>query len=123
MCIRDSGNLDYEIDYNSKNELGQTVESFNQMRRRLKHYIDKQNKAEEERKELIAGIAHDVSCLLYTSVFCSGAVPSYSSRSQNTKFISLSQSLTFLFILFYANGKATFALNKSPSIDKSSVAF
>lgn len=37
------GNLDYEIDYNSKNELGQTVESFNQMRRRLKHYIDKQN--------------------------------------------------------------------------------
>ena len=54
------GNLDYEIDYNSKNELGQTVESFNQMRRRLKHYIDKQNKAEEERKELIAGIAHDV---------------------------------------------------------------
>lgn len=28
-----------------------------------------------------------------------------------------------LFVLFYANGKATFALNKSPSIDKSSVAF
>ena len=27
-------------------------------------------------------------------VFCSGAVPSYSSHSQNTKFISLSQSLT-----------------------------
>ena len=26
-------------------------------------------------------------------VFCSGAVPLYSSRSQNTKFISLSQSL------------------------------
>ena len=51
------GNLDYEIDYNSKNELGQTVESFNQMRRRLKHYIDKQNKAEEERKELRDGIA------------------------------------------------------------------
>ena len=55
--------------------------------------------------------------------FARGAVPSYSSRSQNTKFISLSQSLTFLFVLFYANGKATFALNKSPSIDKSSVAF
>jgi len=26
-------------------------------------------------------------------VFCSGAVPSYSSHSQNTKFISLSQNL------------------------------
>ena len=27
------------------------------------------------------------------------------------------------YLFFYANGKATFALNKSPSIDKSSVAF
>ena len=31
--------------------------------------------------------------LLALFVFCSGAVPSYSSHSQNTKFISLSQSL------------------------------
>lgn len=54
------GNLDYEIDYKSKNELGQTVESFNQMRLRLKDSIEKQNKADEQRKELIAGIAHDV---------------------------------------------------------------
>ncbi len=54
------GNLDYEINYKSKNELGQTVESFNEMRLRLKNSIEKQNKAEEERKELIAGIAHDV---------------------------------------------------------------
>lgn len=54
------GNLDYEINYKSKNELGQTVESFNQMRLRLKNSIDKQNKADEQRKELIAGIAHDV---------------------------------------------------------------
>ena len=30
---------------------------------------------------------------LALSVFCSGAVPLYSSHSQNTKFISLSQSL------------------------------
>ena len=52
--------LDYEIDYKSKNELGQTVESFNQMRLRLKNSIEKQNKADEQRKELIAGIAHDV---------------------------------------------------------------
>lgn len=54
------GNLDYEIAYKSKNELGQTVDSFNQMRLRLKNSIEKQNKAEEERKELVAGIAHDV---------------------------------------------------------------
>lgn len=54
------GNLDYEIEYKSKNELGQTVESFNQMRLRLKNSIEKQNMADEQRKELIAGIAHDV---------------------------------------------------------------
>ncbi len=54
------GNLDYEIDYKSTNELGQTVESFNEMRRRLKESIEKQNKAEEERKILVAGIAHDL---------------------------------------------------------------
>ena len=54
------GNLDYEISYNSTNELGQTVESFNTMRKKLKGSIERQNQAEEQRKELIAGIAHDV---------------------------------------------------------------
>ncbi|MGN1201775.1 MAG: sensor histidine kinase [Eubacterium sp.] len=54
------GNLDYEIDYKSTNELGRTVESFNEMRKRLKDLIERQNKAEEERKILVAGIAHDL---------------------------------------------------------------
>lgn len=54
------GNLDYVIDYDSTNELGQTVNSFNDMRLRLKESIDKQSKAEEERKILVAGIAHDL---------------------------------------------------------------
>lgn len=54
------GNLDYEIDYKSTNELGQTVESFNDMRLRLKESIEKQRKSEEERKVLVAGIAHDL---------------------------------------------------------------
>lgn len=54
------GNLNYEIDYKSTNELGHTVDSFNAMRLRLKNSIERQNQAEEQRKELIAGIAHDV---------------------------------------------------------------
>lgn len=54
------GNLDYEIDYKSTNELGQTVESFNEMRLKLKESIEKQNKAIDERNVLIAGIAHDL---------------------------------------------------------------
>lgn len=54
------GNLDYEIDYKSTNELGQTVESFNDMRRRLKESIESQKKAEKERQILVAGVAHDL---------------------------------------------------------------
>lgn len=54
------GNLDFEINYRSTNELGQTVDSFNEMRLRLKNSIEKQNKAEEERNEMVAGIAHDL---------------------------------------------------------------
>lgn len=54
------GNLEYEIDYKSTNELGQTAKSFNDMRKKLKESIKKQNKSEEERKVLIAGIAHDL---------------------------------------------------------------
>lgn len=54
------GNLDYKIDYKSTNELGKTVDSFNEMRIRLKESIEKQKRAEEERKIIVAGIAHDL---------------------------------------------------------------
>ncbi len=54
------GNLDYKIEYKSTNELGRTVDSFNKMRARLKQSIEQQNKADEQRKALVAGIAHDL---------------------------------------------------------------
>lgn len=54
------GNLDYSINYESTNELGQMVDSFDNMRLRLKESIEKQNKAAEERRILMAGIAHDL---------------------------------------------------------------
>ncbi|MCM1114164.1 MAG: ATP-binding protein [Clostridium sp.] len=54
------GNLDYSIEYDSTNELGKTVNSFNDMRLRLKESIEKQAKTEEERRVLVAGIAHDL---------------------------------------------------------------
>lgn len=54
------GNLDYNIDYESTNELGQTVSAFNDMRLRLKESIENQNKVQEERQVLVAGIAHDL---------------------------------------------------------------
>lgn len=55
-----SGNLDYEIDYDSTNEIGQTVKAFNDMTNRLKKSIEAQNRIEQSRKEMIAGVAHDL---------------------------------------------------------------
>lgn len=54
------GNLDYEIDYHSTNELGQLAQSFNDMRLRVKDLIDGKNRADQQQKEMIAGIAHDL---------------------------------------------------------------
>ncbi len=54
------GNLDYEIDYQSTNEIGQLAQSFNDMRLRVKELIDGINRADQQQKEMIAGIAHDL---------------------------------------------------------------
>lgn len=54
------GNLDYEIEFNSTNELGQTVENFNNMRIRLKQSIDDIQSAQSARQAVVAGIAHDL---------------------------------------------------------------
>lgn len=54
------GDLDYQIDYDSTNELGQTVESFNAMRLRLKESIESQRESEQLRREMTAGFAHDL---------------------------------------------------------------
>ncbi len=55
-----NGNLDYEIDYKSTNELGQLADSFNEMRIRVKASNEEKQKASQKQKELIAGIAHDL---------------------------------------------------------------
>lgn len=54
------GNLDYEIDYKSTNELGQLARSFSYMQRRVKESIERLNRADQQEKEMIAGIAHDL---------------------------------------------------------------
>ncbi len=55
-----NGNYDYEIKYKSTNELGQLAKSFNNMRLRVKESIEEQNRADQQQKEMIAGIAHDL---------------------------------------------------------------
>src|SRR6056297_900291 len=54
------GNLDYEIDYCGDNELGRFCEAFETMRLKLKGSLEKQAQYENNRKELIASISHDL---------------------------------------------------------------
>jgi signal transduction histidine kinase len=55
------GNLEYTLDVSSHDELGKTCHDFDTMRRELKSSREKQEKYEQNRKELIAGISHDLS--------------------------------------------------------------
>ncbi|MDO3410277.1 HAMP domain-containing sensor histidine kinase [Saccharibacillus sp. CPCC 101409] len=57
--IRD-GNLDYRIDYKRKDEFRAVCEAFNEMAGRLKESIRAVQKQEINRKELLAGISHDL---------------------------------------------------------------
>ena len=55
-----NGNLDYRINYESVDEFGRVISNFDEMRARLRQSIQTQLKYEEDRKELVAGISHDL---------------------------------------------------------------
>lgn len=55
-----NGNLDYRIDYDSTNEIGVTVKAVNEMAARLKESIRQREEMDESRKQMTAGIAHDL---------------------------------------------------------------
>lgn len=57
--IRD-GDLDYSINYRGDNEIGALSEDFDQMRLQLKESKRLQKAYEDNRRELIAGISHDL---------------------------------------------------------------
>lgn len=57
--IRD-GNLDYRIDYENHDEFYPVCEDFNEMAGRLKDSVNRIRQQEQSRKELIAGISHDI---------------------------------------------------------------
>jgi histidine kinase len=60
------GNLTVPIKPMSKDELGQLAQGFEEMRIRLKESIEKQLAYEENRKELIANISHDLKTPITT---------------------------------------------------------
>lgn len=55
-----NGNLDYRIDYHGKDEFAPVCEAFNEMAARLKTSVERTRQDEESRKELLAGISHDL---------------------------------------------------------------
>ncbi len=59
LKIKD-GELDSQIKYTNNDEMGDVFSSFNEMRKRLKDSLEKQISNEENRKELIASISHDI---------------------------------------------------------------
>ncbi|MCS6591918.1 sensor histidine kinase [Bacillus cereus] len=54
------GNLDFQIPVTSHDEIGQLNQGFEEMRKRLKESIEMQTQYEENRKELISNISHDL---------------------------------------------------------------
>ena len=54
------GNLDFKLETKKNNEVGRVVKYFDVMREELRQSINKQIKFEENRKELISSISHDL---------------------------------------------------------------
>ena len=55
-----SGDLDYRIRYNGRDEFAPVCVQFNEMAARLKQSVEETQRHEESRKELMAGISHDL---------------------------------------------------------------
>ena len=54
------GDLEYRISYTGKDEFVPVCEAFNEMSMRLKASVERTRRDEESRKELLAGISHDL---------------------------------------------------------------
>ncbi len=55
-----NGNLDYRMDYTQNDEFLPICKSFNDMAERLKKSVEQSQKEEQNRKELLLGISHDL---------------------------------------------------------------
>lgn len=62
----EEGNLDFKMNYEGTDEFAKVCADFNKMRIRLQESIDMQLKYEQNRKELVAGISHDLRTPLTT---------------------------------------------------------
>lgn len=63
-------NLDFHIDYDAENELGKLCEAFNDMKNELKTSLLSQWRIEQERREMVAALAHDLKTPLTAIMVC-----------------------------------------------------
>lgn len=61
-----SGDLDFEVGVKGRDEIGQLGQAFEEMRVQLRHSIGVQLQYEENRKELISNISHDLKTPITT---------------------------------------------------------
>lgn len=54
------GNLEEDVEVLSDDEIGQVCQSFNEMRLKLKESVDERMRQEQENRELISNISHDL---------------------------------------------------------------
>ena len=55
-----NGNLDFEVEVHNKDEIGELCEDFEEMRIRLKDNAEEKIRSEQQSKELISNISHDL---------------------------------------------------------------
>ncbi len=87
-----AGNLDIPVQVNAQGEMGETCRAFEQMRQQLKTAQATQEKYEQNRKELLAGISHDLSTPLtslkgYASGILEGVAKTQEKQQHYTEMI------------------------------------
>ena len=55
-----NGNLDFEVEVHNKDEIGELCEDFEEMRKRLKDNAEEKVLSDQQNKELISNISHDL---------------------------------------------------------------
>lgn len=55
-----NGNLDFEVDVHDQDEIGELCEDFEEMRKRLKANAEEKVSSDNQNKELISNISHDL---------------------------------------------------------------
>lgn len=54
------GNLDFEVEVQNQDEIGELCEDFEEMRKRLKDNVEEKIRVDQQNKELISNISHDL---------------------------------------------------------------